>query len=72
MIIVDDGSTDSTLQVALEWYKAHPEHFRVVSLARNQGKGGAVKVGTKLALGTSVLMVSTLLDYMKLFDSVMV
>lgn len=57
VIVVDDGSTDSTLNVAYQWYNTHRDTFRVISLVKNQGKGGAVKVGVAEALGNAILMV---------------
>lgn len=57
VIVVDDGSKDATTEVAKKWYAAHPEHYRVVTLVKNQGKGGAVKVGVAQALGRAMLMV---------------
>lgn len=57
IIIVDDGSKDSTFQVAKNWYAKHREAYRVISLVKNQGKGGAVKVGVSEALGKTILMV---------------
>lgn len=55
--MVDDGSKDRTVEVAKEWYKDHRDIFRIVSLRRNQGKGGAVKVGVSQAIGRAILMV---------------
>jgi dolichyl-phosphate beta-glucosyltransferase len=64
IVIVDDGSRDGTAAAALEMARAHAKdagrravEIRVVSLARNQGKGGAVKHGMLHARGRRLLMV---------------
>lgn len=52
ILVVDDGSTDGTSELALDYAKAHPEvDMRVVTLNRNQGKGGAVRHGMMHARG---------------------
>lgn len=47
VLIVDDGSTDDTSEVALDlskrWFKARNVEIRVIKLERNRGKGGAVR-----------------------------
>ena len=46
VIIVDDGSRDSTTETGLEYVDNHgSERVRVLTLARNRGKGGAVRMG---------------------------
>jgi dolichyl-phosphate beta-glucosyltransferase len=60
IIVVDDGGTDATISIAEGYYKIYPDTFRVISLKKNQGKGGAVKVGVQEALGRYILMVSPL------------
>ncbi|KDQ19600.1 glycosyltransferase family 2 protein [Botryobasidium botryosum FD-172 SS1] len=58
VLIVDDGSSDSTSAVALTLASAHPkEDIRVVRLRRNRGKGAAVKHGFLHARGERILMV---------------
>jgi dolichyl-phosphate beta-glucosyltransferase len=57
IIVVDDGSTDSTTSVAKDYFKRHQNVFRVITLMHNQGKGGAIKVGVQEALGKYILMV---------------
>lgn len=50
IIIVDDGSKDRTVDVALEYVKRYSlDVVRVLKLEANQGKGGAVQqVSTSL------------------------
>jgi glycosyltransferase involved in cell wall biosynthesis len=51
VVVVDDGSTDSTAETARSLL-AHIPHHRVVGHPRNQGKGAAVRTGVALARGT--------------------
>jgi hypothetical protein len=44
IVMVDDGSTDTTLRVAHQVY-GHLEHFRLVQHPHNLGKGAAVRTG---------------------------
>jgi hypothetical protein len=50
VVVVDDGSTDSTAETARSLL-AHIPHHRIVGHPRNQGKGAAVRTGVALALG---------------------
>ncbi|TKY84896.1 hypothetical protein EX895_005976 [Sporisorium graminicola] len=60
IIIVDDGSTDGTHAVALDWARSHASSaaastIRVVRLVKNRGKGGAVRHGVLHSRGHLVL-----------------
>ena len=45
VIIVDDGSRDGTTKVALNYCKEYGcDKMRVLTLAKNRGKGGAVRM----------------------------
>ncbi|KAG8992894.1 dolichyl-phosphate beta-glucosyltransferase [Tulasnella sp. JGI-2019a] len=58
IIIIDDCSKDSTTSTALEFAKQNPTvDIRVVTFARNRGKGGAVQHGVLHCRGERVLMV---------------
>ncbi|KZT56870.1 glycosyltransferase family 2 protein, partial [Calocera cornea HHB12733] len=58
ILIVDDGSRDATSRTALAYAAAHPSApIRVVTLAQNRGKGGAVKHGVLHARGARILFV---------------
>jgi len=50
IIVVDDGSTDSTVAVAAECAKRHPE-VRIVQNEQNRGKGFSVRRGVGESLG---------------------
>jgi len=51
MIIVDDGSTDASIELAEEWQEEHPEKIKVFSLGANYGQGYARNCGFKKATG---------------------
>ncbi|RKP08482.1 nucleotide-diphospho-sugar transferase [Thamnocephalis sphaerospora] len=56
ILVVDDGSRDRTSEMALEYAKKHEnEHIRVLTLAANRGKGGAVAEGMLRARGERLL-----------------
>ncbi len=54
IILVDDGSTDRTVEVAREIMEDYPV-FRVITLPVNRGKGAAVRAGMLQARGELVL-----------------
>nr|XP_054754765.1 dolichyl-phosphate beta-glucosyltransferase-like isoform X1 [Lytechinus pictus] len=56
IIIVDDGSKDGTTEVALEYSnKFGTDMIRVLTLEKNRGKGGAVRLGMLSARGRDLL-----------------
>jgi dolichyl-phosphate beta-glucosyltransferase len=56
IIVVDDGSTDATAEVADELLRVWP-HGRRISLDRNRGKGRAVRTGVLATTGKLVAYV---------------
>ncbi|KAM6985423.1 dolichyl-phosphate beta-glucosyltransferase [Aplochiton taeniatus] len=57
VIVVDDGSKDKTTEVALSYSrKFGSDKVRVLTLAQNRGKGGAVRMGTLSSRGRLILM----------------
>ena len=58
IIIVDDGSSDGTSDLALKYARSHPkDEIRVVRLETNRMKGGAVKHGVMHSRGERILFV---------------
>ncbi|KAM3589523.1 dolichyl-phosphate beta-glucosyltransferase [Umbelopsis sp. WA50703] len=58
IIVVDDGSRDDTVDVALKFAQKHKDvDLRVLPLEKNRGKGGAVTQGMLAARGEICLMV---------------
>uniref|UniRef100_A0A4W6FQG2 Dolichyl-phosphate beta-glucosyltransferase n=1 Tax=Lates calcarifer TaxID=8187 RepID=A0A4W6FQG2_LATCA len=57
VIVVDDGSKDKTTEVALGYTKKYgADKVRVLTLVKNRGKGGAVRMGTLSSRGKVILM----------------
>lgn len=54
LIIVSDGSTDKTVDIAQHYAEKH-ENIRVLALIKNRGKGGAVRLGVLSARGSTIL-----------------
>ena len=53
---MDDGSKDSTTKTGLEWsQKLGSDKLRVLTLAKNLGKGGAVRRGMLVGRGKYLL-----------------
>ncbi|XP_024424057.3 dolichyl-phosphate beta-glucosyltransferase [Desmodus rotundus] len=57
VIVVDDGSKDRTSKVAFEYCRRYgSDKVRVITLVKNRGKGGAVKMGVFSSRGEKILM----------------
>lgn len=57
VLVVDDGSKDKTTEVALRYTRKYgADKVRVLTLVRNRGKGGAVRMGTMSSRGKVILM----------------
>ncbi|XP_038821332.1 dolichyl-phosphate beta-glucosyltransferase [Salvelinus namaycush] len=57
VIVVDDGSSDQTTEVALQYTRKYgADKVRVLTLVENRGKGGAVRMGTLSSRGKLILM----------------
>ncbi|XP_011302309.1 dolichyl-phosphate beta-glucosyltransferase [Fopius arisanus] len=54
VIVVSDGSTDKTVQVAQSYAEKY-DTVRVLDLVKNRGKGGAVRLGMQSARGCLLL-----------------
>ncbi|XP_046854462.1 dolichyl-phosphate beta-glucosyltransferase-like [Xenia sp. Carnegie-2017] len=58
IIVVDDGSKDQTSRVAMKYVEKYGvELVRVLTLTKNRGKGGAVRLGMFSSRGKQLLMV---------------
>ncbi|XP_015988275.1 dolichyl-phosphate beta-glucosyltransferase isoform X3 [Rousettus aegyptiacus] len=57
VIVVDDGSKDQTSKVAFKYCQKYgSDKVRVITLVKNRGKGGAVKMGVFSSRGEKILM----------------
>jgi len=54
IIVVDDGSRDSTASIVTRFAETHPE-VRLISYGNNRGKGYAVRTGMLAARGRHIL-----------------
>jgi len=64
IIIVNDASSDNTLEAISSYQKAHPQqNIRVYSHPKNKGKGAALHTGFAQALGDFILVQDADLEY---------
>lgn len=76
VILVDDGSKDKTTQVGINYAKDYGcDKIRVLTLEKNRGKGGAVKMGMLRSRGELLLFAdadgaTTFSEYSKLEASI--
>ncbi|XP_035756169.1 dolichyl-phosphate beta-glucosyltransferase isoform X5 [Egretta garzetta] len=57
VIVVDDGSKDQTTKVAMKYCRKYgSDKVRVLTLVKNRGKGGAVRMGVFSSRGEKILM----------------
>ncbi|XP_012499501.1 PREDICTED: dolichyl-phosphate beta-glucosyltransferase [Propithecus coquereli] len=57
VIVVDDGSKDQTSKVAFKYCQRYgSDKIRVITLVKNRGKGGAVRMGVFSSRGEKILM----------------
>lgn len=63
VVVVDDGSTDSTPREARALSSAYPGQVRVVSLSDNHGKGLAIRTGFAYTRGDIVGFIDADLEY---------
>lgn len=64
VIVVDDGSTDGTVDALRKFLSDHPEsNIRLIVHDRNQGKGAAVRTGISKATGKVIIIQDADLEY---------
>jgi len=63
IVLVDDGSTDETGEIARSWAAAHPDVVRVYRQEINRGKGAAVRLAIEKAAGSICLIQDADLEY---------
>ncbi|XP_017393474.1 dolichyl-phosphate beta-glucosyltransferase isoform X1 [Cebus imitator] len=57
VIVVDDGSKDQTSKVAFKYCQKYgSDKVRVITLVKNRGKGGAIRMGVFSSRGEKILM----------------
>src|SRR6266481_1436686 len=63
IIVVDDGSTDGSVEIAEENARSHPDCIRVLRHERNQGKGAAIRTAVDQARGDFCIIQDADLEY---------
>ncbi len=63
IIVIDDGSTDSTAKVIESGIKNYESRIRVIHQEKNQGKGAALKRGFGEAVGDIIAVQDADLEY---------
>jgi polyisoprenyl-phosphate glycosyltransferase len=58
LVFVDDGSSDGSLQVLLDFQRRYPDQIKVLKLTRNFGSMAAIQAGLTLATGDCVGMIA--------------
>jgi glycosyltransferase involved in cell wall biosynthesis len=63
LILVDDGSTDGSAEIAMRLADLHPDAVRYVAMSANCGKGAAVRRGLQEVDGDLIVIQDADLEY---------
>lgn len=63
IVVVDDASTDNSAAIAEDMASAAPDVVRVIRLARNRGKGNAIRTAIEHATGEFCIIQDSDLEY---------
>jgi glycosyltransferase involved in cell wall biosynthesis len=63
IIVVDDGSTDGTRELLVEFARDNRERMRLILHGENQGKGAAIRTGIDEATGDLIVIQDADLEY---------
>jgi glycosyltransferase involved in cell wall biosynthesis len=62
-VVVDDGSTDNSFQLASQMQAQHPQVIHLLRHRKNQGKGAAIRTALAFASGEFCLIQDADLEY---------
>ncbi len=63
VVLVDDGSTDSSADIIRELHQEHPKRILPILLDENQGKGSAIRAAIQAASGDIAIVQDADLEY---------
>ena len=63
LVLVDDGSTDGSLEICQQFAAQHPDEARLIRHPRNRGKGAAIRTAIESARGEFSIVQDADLEY---------